>query len=628
MKRTISMLSVLLLCASVMTGCGTTENESSAPETPEQVTVQTTASTATAAQTTAVTETETTAKSTTTETTQDNSEAEALTQVQENSIAWLNYLAMLSQEINESQHSKMFLEEAYAAIINNTNPANVNELTESYLVNLLDIIEKYRMIEVKRERLEYLYEQNKARAFRQALPNPTALLSASVSVNPTKLMGAMLYMAVDSYDSYKNYNDELNMQYLKDGWELDDEAADNIHDNRKKVFQFMLEMVREYNLPDDLALNEQSIEEFVKFKKSNLTQQKQFLESNEKTYRAFGSYWLQLAECYYQSGEYPKCLDCIEKYETLNTNIFRKDYYLARTLPYAITSAYEVLPEEKYIETAERYLQIMLQNLDNDEWSLRYYAAEMYVYLYGKTNKEEYLQSAYDLLLNNVNHMIEKQNELNDAYLGSIKKISAEPGATDKEKEKVDDYNESLEKKRKTELPTVYEPLAINCELLITVAEKLNIPREEQLRIEGILKKDDDSVFLTIPIRNHLSFRTDKSVPVEAEFMEDKLILPVICVAEGAEIKVTVTSGDKSIEYNDWKIDEVSRSKSGINAYRVTYTSEKIEDCEWYKNSTVKVEILNTAIDNCEPVIVNFKVKSMPSWYNDLWDDVEFEQVY
>lgn len=65
-------------------------------------------------QTSIVSKTTTSISTTTIETT--TTQPEKLTNVQENSIAWLNYLAMLSQEINSSQNSKMYLEEAYAAL--------------------------------------------------------------------------------------------------------------------------------------------------------------------------------------------------------------------------------------------------------------------------------------------------------------------------------------------------------------------------------------------------------------------------------------------------------------------------------------------------------------------------------
>lgn len=91
----------------------------------------------------------------------EDEEEDTLNESQKNSIAMLNYLAFLSQEVNSSKNSRMFLEEAYASLINNTNPEKVNELTESHLSSLLDIIEKYRMVNVKRERLQYLYDQKK-----------------------------------------------------------------------------------------------------------------------------------------------------------------------------------------------------------------------------------------------------------------------------------------------------------------------------------------------------------------------------------------------------------------------------------------------------------------------------------
>ena len=104
---------------------------------------------------------------------------DGLDENKKNSIAMLNYLATLSQEINESQNSRVFLEEAYASLINNTNPENVNEVTEYHLCSLLDVIEKYRMIAVKREQLEYLYNQNKA----SALSNRKSSVNWSLILN-------------------------------------------------------------------------------------------------------------------------------------------------------------------------------------------------------------------------------------------------------------------------------------------------------------------------------------------------------------------------------------------------------------------------------------------------------------
>ena len=170
---------------------------------------------------------------------------------------------LLVPGVNSSKYSRMYLEEAYASRIRNTNPENVNELTESHLASMLDSIEKYRMLTVKRDRLKYIYEQNKAKALKQAVPNPVGLLSAVSSFNVKRLAASTIYMAVDSYANYKSYNTEIAQEYLQDGWELDDEEAENMHESRKRAFMFMIDIVRQDQLPGELALNEKSVEDYV-----------------------------------------------------------------------------------------------------------------------------------------------------------------------------------------------------------------------------------------------------------------------------------------------------------------------------------------------------------------------------
>ena len=155
----------------------------------------------------------------------------------------------------------------------------------------------------------------------------------------------------------------------------------------------------------------------------------------------------------------------------------------------------------------------------------------------------------------------------------------------------------------------------------------MNIFTPETFKIKS-KTEDNKSVFWTLPIRNHFSFQPDKSIRVNAEYKEDELTLPVSCVSEGSKIKVTVTSGDQYIVYEDWKIDEVDRSKNGFEEYKVTYESDRADKCKWHENSIVEVEITNSSVDNCEPFVLKFKVKKMPSWYNDWYKSVEFEQVY
>lgn len=553
-------------------------------------------------------------------------ENEELNEAQKNSIAMLNYLAVLSQEINASKNSRMFLEEAYASLINNTNPEKVNELTESHLSSMLDIIEKYRMISVKRDRLQYIYDQNKAKALKEAVPNPIGLLSAVNSFNLKRLAASAIYMAVDSYSSYQAYDTEIAQEFLQDGWALDDEEAENLHDSRKRAFMFMIEIVREDGLPGELALSESAVEEFVSWKNNtNIFQKIQFFESEESTYQAFGNYWLTLADCYYENGDYGKCLEAMDKYEELQADIFRKDYYFAQALPKAIVAASEVYKDQEYVPIAERYLELLLANTERNEWSLRYFAAEIYLDLYAKTENKAYIQKAYDIALNNVNGLVAEQLSMNAVYLADVKEVTIPEDATKDEKNQIKDYNKSLKEQRKVELPPVYEPLVLNCDLLFALADELGISQSEKNRIEGILRGDGDVLFLSEALENKYTFFPETMV-FEATYGKDTLILPVVCVSEKSVIKVTITNNGETIIYEDWLIKKVERASDGIDTYAVTYTSKKAADQAWSAGATVKIEIFMDDVAEEAATVLNFKV----SKYKDWWlvpDTVKFEQV-
>ena len=552
----------------------------------------------------------------------EEEESRALTETQKNSIAMLNYLAMLSQQINSSKNSRMYLEEAYDALINNTNPENVNELTESHLSSLLDIIEKYRMIAVKRERLEYIYNQNKAKAIKEAIPNPIGVLSAVTSFDYKRLAAAVIYMAVDSVTSYNAYNTEIEQEYLQDGWELDDEEAENLHDSRKRAFLYMIDIVQEYDIPGKLALNETSIENFVTYQnKTNNAQKIQFFESEENTYNAFGSYWLELAECYYDAEEYEKCLDAISTYENVQTGIFRKDYEFAQVLPKVIVAAEEVYSGKEYVEYTEKHLKTLIDNTERSEWSLRYFAAQMYMDLYAKTKESSYLNTAFDLVLNNVNYLAGEQNSMNKTYLSAVQEVTASDTATKDEKKQVKKYNKSLKEQRKIELPPVYEPLLVNCELLFALADECNISDTQKNRIEGIL----DSAFLTTTIAQKYSF-TPENISVDATYDKDTLVLPASVVSENSVIKVSVSDGGSTTVYDDWTVKEVDRANGDddFDGFEVTYVSKSAGKQNWSADSTVKVEITEPDADDSS-YVVNFKVNSYKKIF--MVTTVEFEQV-
>ena len=550
----------------------------------------------------------------------------SLTDEQANAIAMLNYITVLTQDINASKNSRLYMEEAYSTLINNTYPNAVDSRTLSQLTGLLDTMEGYRMVAVKRDRLEYIYEQNQAQAIRAAVPNPWGLISTVRSYRPSKIAASLAYMAIDSITSYTTYTSETELQYLNDGWALDDEEASVLHESRKGTFAYMINIVGEYDLPGDLTLTENSVEEFVKWKNNdNVVSRIQFLESNQANYQSYGGYWLLLAQSYYDNGNYSKCLHAIHTYEGMNTRIFRKDYELAKTLPSVISAAEEIYSVAEYADVAAHYAQMLLDNTDHNDWALRYYAAQVYVDLFAQTNDESYLKTAYSIVLDNVNYLVGEQQSLNATYLAPVQKTAVPKDATKNEKKQIENANKALEELRRTELPPVCEPLRLNCDLLFALADELKVSESERQKIDGILHPNGAPIFLTETLDEQYWFlhgSKQDMANIDIEFGGTAILLPAACCTSDTEITVSVQeeNAEEPVMLTDWKVDSVNRETEGdISTYHAVYTSDQAHHHDWQPGATIQVDIQPKADANLPSYHFEFTTEgTKKEWYDYL----------
>lgn len=553
-------------------------------------------------------------------------ESAALNAEQANAIAMLNYITVLTQDVNASKNSRLSMEAAYSSLINNIYPNAVDDRTLSQLTSLLDIMEGYRMVAVKRDRLRYIYEQNQAQSIRADVPNPLDMISTIRSYRPSKIAASLAYMAIDAITSYTSYTPEMDLQYLKDGWALDDEEASLLHESRKGTFAYMISMVGAYDLPGDLTLTENSVEEFVKWKHNgNPISRIQFLESNQETYRFYGGYWLLLAQSYYENGDYSKCLNAIHTYEGMNSRIFRKDRELVKVLPSVISAAEELYRGAEYASVAAPYVQILLDNTDANDWALRYYAAQVYVDLFAETNEKAYLQTAYSIVLDNVNYLVGEQQSLNAKYLAPIQKTTVPKGTSRDEKKQIENANRALGETRKTELPPVYEPLRLNCDMLFALANELKVPESEQQKIDGILHPNGAPIFLTEALDESYWFLRDaalEAAEIDVEFGGTAIILPAVCCAQDAVVTVSVQEADADapVLLSDWKVDSVNRGTEGeVSTYSVVFTSEEARHHDWQPGATIQVEIQPKADTELPAYHFEFTAEgTKKEWYDYL----------
>lgn len=529
-----------------------------------------------------------------------------------NSINMLNYLAVTTVDINASDNGKLYLEEVYNSLINNTNPEAVDDRTQRYLKDMLQVLDSYRMIEVKRERLEYIYDKQKASAIHEAMPNPLGLLSAASSFDLKRVALSFVYMAVDSVNSYDKALDEAEEEYLKSGWELDDQQQETLNKSREDAFDYMIDITQYYGLGEENSLNEKEIQEFVEKKNlSNTTRKLEFLVDNQETYKELGEYWLVLAETYYQEGEYKKCLNATKQYKDLEVGVLRKDYDYAQILPFAILSAQESYTQSKYVSVTEDYLSDILTNIDNDDWDLRYFAAQTYIDLYSKTQNDSYLQKAYDCAKSNVNELIDEQLKMNETYLADIQKVSEPKGATDAQKKEIKNYNKFLEQERKTEVPPVSEPLMLNLDLLFALADEINISDSQKNTINKMLHPDDNPIFLSSTLDNLYRFETAAIELQNVKFEGGKITFPAEYISDVSQIKITVKSGSDSKSFEDWSVDSVKRTKidkgtdRDITSISATYSSTTAKKYDYKDGDIITIELKPN--NNADAIILKFE---------------------
>jgi len=562
-------------------------------------------------------------------------EEEAITLTQLNSINMLNYMSSLTQRINASKCDQLALEAIYQSLDNDIYPNSVDSKTQAQINLLMDTIKNYRMIDVKRDRLQYIYEKNIAQAYRKAIPNPIALLSTIQSGNLLKAAASVLYMTVDSAFRYNDAVSAADLQYLQSGWELDDAETEELHTSTKNQMNYMLDTVRTYSLPGDYALNRESIEQFISWSNkpdSQIEGKISWLEANRKIYSKFGPYWLELVKDYYNYEDYDKCLDAIRNYESVATRIFRQDTDYANAIPMAIIAAKESLDQEQYVDLASKYCDVLVNNAKDSEWNLRYFAAQIYLDLYTLTENKDYLDKAYNAVFYNVNILVNVQREQNSAYLADVVEVKADKNASKHEKRDIKEHNKALRDERKKALPPVNEAFYLNCDLLFAMADECSISTKEKTRIDAILHENNNSIFLTRNLDDRFWFNNPNDEitslnDINILFDGERLTIPVSYASDSSIIKADITWADGSKELDDWAVQEVKRTKKGTyQDYTVTYTSKSGKDAKYKAGDKIVITI--TPVAEAPEDTLEFKYNVVSEKKALVFNGIRFERQY
>lgn len=562
------------------------------------------------------------------------SKLEELSEVQRNSVNMMNYIAVLMQQVIASKSNRLQLESLYSDLLNNVSPNAVDDNTLDEIDQVLDTLENYRMLSVKRDRLKTIYERAQADAIKQAIPNPLTLLSAIESRRAAQLLASAVYMAIDSAASYASAMSDAETEYMQSGWELDDQESENLHNARKGMFSYTVQTVSEYELPGSIALNEEAVSSFVSWEGEQVANRLRFFEKNSDVYCGLGAYWLLLAQSYQEHANYEECIRAIEVYEQYSTGILRKDRTYAKALTVALLAS-EQLDDQTYLDHGKRWAEAILLNSAEDDWALRYYAAQTYVALAGKSGDSGYLALAYETALDNANELLAKQRDLNDTYLAPLAKLDGAanlPWSSDEEKER-DNYNKMLESERKVELAPLYEPLLMNLELIRAICTEHPEAVPDTAMADEIVH-GAGSLFLVPALDARYTFSGSESTQDATGIVYDctELRVPATLVTASATISSEVIADGETTTIDDWSLDHVDRDDSeDVSAFVAVYKSASAKDVHYQDGCEVNLQINPCPKWGLPQIGASFRAnstKKMP-WDNlALWDDgFSFEQL-
>lgn len=550
----------------------------------------------------------------------------SLSDIQLNSVNMLNYLVVLVQQIYESTNSRLLLEEIYSELVDNVSPDAVDEETLDYINDILDNLQGYKMLTAKRERLQTIYERAQAQAAHQAIPNPLGLLATAASGNLIMLATSVIYMAVDAATTYTSAMTQAETEYMQSGWGLDDEESETLHNSRKQMFNYTVNIVNDYGLPGSLALTEASVDNYVEWQSSEVANRLRFFEKNADTYCALGEYWLLLARAYQECGDAPRCVKAVETYEEFATGILRKDSSYAKTLSLAL-AACDDAQDGSFAEHAETWAAAILENCSDDDWALRYYAAQTYVALAGTTGDLSFLARAYETALDNANELMPEQRSQNATYLSPVEKLDDASSlfwASDEQKER-ESYNNMLDAERKVALAPIYEPLVMNLELL----RSIQVEHPEQVQgstLEEIITAGGQ-LFLVNGLDERYATSQQTVAQSDSGLTYDRaeIRLPAAMVTSDTKITSTVSGEGSEATLSDWALDRVERGVEGdVSTFVAVYTSNMANNVGYQIGNTVKLSVDPWPEKELPTFECTFNVVSTKTQLLDnlaVWDD-------
>lgn len=458
----------------------------------------------------------------------------------------LNYISSLSEKIKTERKNRYELQNLRDEIYNELVPAAIDKRTNTELNEYLEKIKEFTLISRQRDRVKLIIDNEKAKAFNKAIPDPQYMIASVLSSkNPYMAALSIGTMIMNSVVSYNTAMADADMEELKMNWELEDRDYVAFEDQSKSAWNYMNDLARKYNLSKGLTLSEKSIQKFFAYKKEiSLERRIRELENPEvkKIYvdALYKPYFLLLADTYYELKKWRECVAAYQEYEKLQSALFRReDYEATKILPKVIEAAKAYMSVPDFILFAKEYNEKLKVASTDEDWETRYFVALNYIVLAGLDNENahDYFDLALDQLVNNISKLSIRQDSLLASYILPVDETI--PKDITKDEKKVHEKMIKLEKKaRKTQKIPLDEALFTNMEMAHAISKQDAALRKKWKNALPLVNNSVVNVLL------RKKYGLEYNIASNVSFKKKSLIMPTAYLDSDTKITISVEPFD------------------------------------------------------------------------------------
>lgn len=398
----------------------------------------------------------------------------------------INYAS--TKVIQNESADMLVLDDIYKNVLNNYDPQRIDPDMQYSIMQLASNVENLRLINIKRKRLEVVFDYKKSQAVAAAIPSPVGVVGSlfMIPTNPVAAIAGLVSTATSSALMYKSAVDSLNLENIQQGWKLDDAERASLNKLNLNSFASATTFANKNSISKEYVMTVEMLKSFTEIiDDMNYQRKVQRLILNQEEFKYFPTYWLELAQAYYDYGSYNKVIDTVNYYDK-NFNydeIFRYNYRYAQILVLEITSItnlYKDIDLLNYTDQIVSKLDIIKKNTAKDDWLQRYFCAMIYLGLSNETNDICY-NKAYELIKLNCLNLSKTQEESINTYLKPVSEPDEKElkKLTSEDRKEEEDFYSQLKEERKVELPPFNEAYMLNIKTLSQMIVDSNRQKSE-----------------------------------------------------------------------------------------------------------------------------------------------------